>query len=121
MYLTIGGLEDGTVLQNDLDKLSLWESQWNMEFNPSKCPVVRVATARKAINTVYTLHGQILEVVTSAKYLGVDISNGLSWNSHIDRITGNANITLGYIRRNFKSKKQKVRETAYNTGSGKWV
>ena len=115
VYLTIGGLDDGTVLQNDLDKLSLWESQWDMEFNPSKCQVVRVTTARKAINTVYTLHGQILEVVTSAKYLGVDISSGLSWNSHIDRITGNANRTLGYIRRNIKSKNQKVRETAYNT------
>ena len=115
VYLTIGGLDDGTVLQNDLDKLSLWESQWDMEFNPSKCQVVRVTTARKAINTVYSLHGQILEVVTSAKYLGVDISSGLSWNSHIDRITGNANRTLGYIRRNIKSKNQKVRETAYNT------
>ena len=103
------------MLQNDLDKLSLWESQWDMEFNPSMCQVVRVTTARKAINTVYTLHGQILEVVTSAKYLGVDISSGLSWNSHIDRITGNANRTLGYIRRNIKSKNQKVRETAYNT------
>ena len=42
-----------------------------MEFNPSKCQVVGVTTARKAINTVYTLHGQILEVVTSAKYLGL--------------------------------------------------
>ena len=115
VYLTIGGLDDGTVLQNDQDKLSLWESQWDMEFNPSKCQVVRVTTARKAINTVYTLHGQILEVVTSAKYLGVDISSGLSCNSHIDRITGNANRTLGYIRRNIKSKNQKVRETAYNT------
>ena len=62
VYLTIGGLDDGTVLQNDLDKLSLWESKWDMEFNPSKCQVVRVTTARKAINTVYTLHGQILEV-----------------------------------------------------------
>ena len=78
----------------------LWESEWDMEFNPSKCLVVRVTTAWKAINTVYTLHGQILEVVTSAKYLGVDISSGLSWNSHIDRITGNANITLGNSRRN---------------------
>ena len=68
VYLTIGGLDDGTVLQNDLDKLSLWETQWYMEFNPSKCQVVWVTTARKAINTVYTLHGQILEVVTSAKY-----------------------------------------------------
>ena len=73
VYLTIGGLDDGTVLQNDLDKLSLCESQWDMEFNPSKCQVVRVTTARKAINAVYTLHGQILEVVTSAKYLGLHL------------------------------------------------
>ena len=80
VYLTIGGLNDGTVLQNNLDKLSLWESQWGMEFKHSKCQVVRLTTARKAINTVtvFTLHGQILEVVTSAKYLGVDISSGLS-------------------------------------------
>ena len=39
-----------------------------MEFNPSKCQV-RVTTARVIINTVYLLHGQVLEVVTSAKYL----------------------------------------------------
>ena len=74
--------------QKDLDKLSMWESQWDMEFNPSKCQVVRVTTSRKATNSVYTLHDQILEVVTSARYLGVDIFGGLSWNSHIDRITG---------------------------------
>ena len=114
-YLTVGGSDDGTVPQNDLNRLSMWESQWDMEFNPPKCQVVRVTTARKAINTVYRLHGQVLDVVTSAKYLGVDISGGLSWNSHIDRITGNANRTLGYIKRNIKTKNPKVRETAYNT------
>ena len=115
VYLTVGGSDDGTVLQNDLDRLSMWESQWDMEFNPSKCLAVRVTTARKAINTVYRLHGQVLDVVTSAKYLGVDISGGLSWKSHIDRITGNTNRTLGYIKRNIKTKNPKVRETAYNT------
>ena len=45
----------------------------------------------------------------------MDISSGLPWNSHIDRIIGNANRTLGYIRRNIKTKNQKVRETASNT------
>ena len=82
-----------------------------MEFNPSKCQVVRVTTAKEVIMSVYTLHGQVLEVVTSARY----ISSGLTWNSHIDRITGKANGTLGYIRRNIKTKNRKVRETAYNT------
>ena len=51
------------------------------EFNPSKCQMVRVTTDRDIINTVYILYGQVLAVA-----LGVDISNGLSWNTHIDRI-----------------------------------
>ena len=115
VYLTIGGAEDGKVLQTDLDRLSVWEDRWDMEFNPSKCQVVRVTSSRTLFNIAYTLHGQVLEVVTSAKYLGVDISSGLSWNPHIDRITGNANRTLNFIQRNIKTKNQKVRETAYNT------
>ena len=50
VYLTVGGSDDGTVLQKNLDKLSAWKSQWNMEFNPSKCKVARVTNARKATN-----------------------------------------------------------------------
>ena len=116
MYLTIGHTEDGKVLQNDLDRLSVWEDRWDMEFvDPSKCQVVRLTTSRKLINVTYTLHGQVLEVVTSAKYLGVDISSGLSWNHHIDRITKNATRTLNFVQRNIKTRNQKVRETAYNT------
>ena len=108
-------MADGEVLQTDLDRLSVWEDSWDMELNPSKCQVVRVTPSRTIFNIAYTLHGQVLDVVTSAKYLGVDISSGLSWNPHIDRITGNANRTLNFIQRNIKTKNQKVRETAYNT------
>ena len=49
------------------------------------------------------------------KVLGVDISSGLSWNTHIDRITGTATRTLNFIQRNIRTKNEKVRETAYNT------
>ena len=115
VYLTVESPSDGQVLQKDLDTLSKWESGWDMEFNHSKCQVVRVTASRSLINTLYYLHGQALEVVTSARYLGVDISSGLSWNSHIDRITGNANSILGFLNRNIKTKLPKVRETAYNT------
>ena len=70
VYLTIGDTEDGNVLHNDLDRISVWDDRWDMEFNPSKCQVVRGTTSRKLINVTYTLHGQVLEVVTSAKYFG---------------------------------------------------
>ena len=115
VYLTMDGADSGRVLQNDLDTLSVWKSRWDMELNPSKCQVVRVTTSRNPINYLYHRHGQVLQVVTSARFLGVNITSVLSWNSRIDRITGNANRSLGFIRRNIRTKLPKVRETAYNT------
>ena len=88
---------------------------WDMEFNASKCQVVHVTGSRKTVKTDYVLHGQVLESVPCARYLGVDISCGLTWNSHIDCVTANANRTLGFIRRNIKTKMPKVREAAYNS------
>ena len=61
------------------------------------------------------LHGLVLESVPCARYLRVDISSGLTWNSHIDLVTANANRTLGFIRCNIKTKVPKVREAAYNS------
>ena len=37
----------------------------------------------------------------------VVISSGLTWNSHIDRVTANANWTLGFIRHSIKTKMPK--------------
>ena len=108
------GSDSHTVLQNYLDSLSAWKSRWDIR-NPSKCQVVRVTTSRRPINTLYYLHGQVLEAVNSARYMGVDISSGMSWKSHIDRITGKANSTLGFLKRNIKTKQPKVKEVPYNT------
>ncbi|MEW8548727.1 MAG: reverse transcriptase family protein, partial [Candidatus Thiodiazotropha sp.] len=115
IYLTLETKHDSDHLQKDLDRLQAWETRWDMEFNPSKCQVVRVTSSRAPINTVYTLHGQVLEAVTSARYLGVDISNNLSWNTHVDRVAANANRSLGFVKRNLKTKSPKIREMAYQT------
>ena len=44
---------------------------------------------------------------------GVDISSGLSWNTHINRITAKANSTHGFVKRIVKTQNHKVRETSY--------
>lgn len=49
----------------------------------------------------YFLHSHPLETVTSYRYLGVHITNTLSWKLHTEHITSKANKTLGYLRRNF--------------------
>ena len=58
----------------------------------------------------YTLHGQIMESLDSAKYLGVTILQDLNWNKPINNITGKANRTLGFIKRNVKTKNESVKE-----------
>ena len=76
-------------------------SRWQKEFNLSKCQDVKVTTSRKVTNSSYQLHGQVFGMVTSVKYLGVNIylSSGLSWNSRIERITAKGNDTLSFTKK----------------------
>ena len=53
------------------------ESLWDMDFNPSKCQVLHISKSRHPAQHIYIyiymLHGQALEAMDHAKYLGVDI------------------------------------------------
>ena len=55
------------------------------------------------------------EPVDSAKYLGVSISNNLSWNKHIQSVTAKGNRTLGFVKRNLKECTRKVKAAGYTT------
>ena len=89
--------------------------QHSKMIQPLKMPGRTCDRIQKPVKRDYILHGQALESVTSSRYLGVDISGSLSWNPHVNRITGNGNRTLGFVRRNIKTKMSKVCKTAYNT------
>ena len=63
----------------------------------------------------YTPIGQDLEADNTAKYLGVDLSNDLSWNSHIDRTAKKANSMLGFLQRNLRIDYNNIKAVAYKT------
>ena len=42
-----------------------------------------ISKSRHPAQYIYMLHGQVLEAMDHAKYLGVDISQNLSWNIQI--------------------------------------
>ena len=86
-----------------------------MHFNPSKCQVMHISRAQNPIQTQYVIHGQVLEAVDHAKYLGLEISHDLKWNHHVQNVNTKANRTLGYIRRNIRTKHKGIRQTAYQT------
>ena len=104
VYLTVSGPNDSNILQSYLTYLQELERTWDMEFNPSKCQVLHISKARQPIHSQYTLHGEILESVDCARYLGVSISKDLSWNIHISQIASKANRTFGFVKRKFFSR-----------------
>ena len=71
-----------------------------MSFNPSKYTVIRVSTGKKknVYQSSYTLDGQLLEVVDSSKYLGVTLTEDISWSKHISDTATKANRSPGFLQ-----------------------
>ena len=61
------------------------------------------------------MHNQVLENVSSAKYLGVKITDDLEWDQHINEITSNATKTLGFLRRNLTFAPKETKAAAFKT------
>ena len=101
-----------------LDTLQTWEQTWDMEFNPGKCQVLHISRANQPIHSQYTLHGEILESVDCARYLGVSISKDLTWNTHIKEILTKANHTLGFVKRNVRTKTNQLKNKPIKPLSG---
>lgn len=115
LFRPIRSAKDESLLQQDLNSLAEWEDKWQMRFNPQKCQVVHVCTNKRyQRRPTYTLHGHVLEAVDSAKYLGVNISDDLSWKTHVDKTAAKASSTLGFLRRNLINCTKEVRERTYN-------
>ena len=87
-----------------------------MQFHPQKCTVIRInPNKRRLIITSYQIHGHTPEVVDSCKYLGVTISEDLTWRKHIDDTVNKANKTIGFVRRHLNDCSASVKSAAYTT------
>ena len=114
MYRVIRNDNDRAKLQQDLDALEKWEKTWLMSFNASKCYTIHIApAAKKPTEYQYRLHNQVLESVDNSKYLGVTVSNNLTWDAHIQNVAANGNRKLGFVKRNLKECTPKVKAASY--------
>ena len=115
LFRQIQNEDDAALLQHNLDYLAEWEERWQMRFNPQTCPVIHICNKRQQRKPVYTLHGHVLEAVDSARYLGVYISDDLSWKIHVDKTVAKTSSRLGFLRKKLINCTEEVKERSYNT------
>jgi len=113
LYRPIRSFQDHVAFQRDLDSLQAWATKWDMKFNTSKCYVIQAKRRSPKSQYRYSLNNQVLKTVETNSYLGVLLSEDLTFTAHIDNITAKASRSLGFLSRNLKACPQKFRELAY--------
>ena len=114
-YRNIKSPMDCQILQDDLNSIAQWETDWQMKFNVTKYHLTRVTRhlLDKHILFDYSLHQQKLEQVQSAKYIGITITDNLDWGQHISEISCKATEPMGFPRPNLALAPRSTKEVAY--------
>ena len=97
-------------MQRDLDALMDWGSAWGMKFNDKKCNIMRISRSRKPLQHFYSLGSEILQEVSDAKYLGIQIYNTLDWNKYISIVAARDQSKLAFLNRILKGCPKKLRD-----------
>ena len=115
LYRSIKGSEDSLQLQHDLTELTKWAERWQMTFHPAKCYTLRVSRKKNPTIKEYEMMGQQLSTVHQYPYLGVELSEDLSWDPHIKKVITKSNRVLGFLRRNIWKCPQDIKAQAYTS------
>ena len=115
LYRKITSQEDISQLQEDLDEVLQWCNIWNMTLNIDKCEHMNVTSKHAPSNSDYKLDQHHMTKVKEYKYLGLHISDNLSWSTHINHIKNKANKVLYVTKLALARSSQKVKETAYKS------
>ena len=99
MYLFVDNpIANAEALNKDLENLSIWATEWLVNFSPAKTKSMIFTRKRKKQHyPPLFMDGQTLDNVESHKHLGVTFSTNLSWNEHIENITVNASRCLDVL------------------------
>jgi len=110
MYCPIRSSADCEALQRDLDSLE----RWGMKFSIKKVKLCPSPVESDILPICITYDGHVLSSVQIAKYIGIILTDELSWSSsHVHSIHSRANSILGFLRRTLRRCSAKLKETAY--------
>ena len=83
-----------------------------MSFNSDKGEHMKITHKHNPVLFNYTLKNQPIKEVSSGKYLGITITNKLTWSTHINNITLS---TKAFLQRNLRSCTSHTKLQCYTT------
>ena len=87
------------LLQNSLDKVSLWASTWKLLLAPDKTQSItfKMKNKRKYPKLKLKLNGIDIQEDEHVKYLGLILDSQMTFKQHINYVYGKAARKLGYL------------------------
>ena len=104
---------DLTTFQNDIVSVDSWAKANSLKLNVTKTKAIIFSRKYHTPTFCLSLNGSSIPIVTSLKFLGVTLSNNLSWCEHINNICLRSKRQLGLIHRHFHAAPRVARERLY--------
>ena len=101
-----------TQLNNDLNKISKWDFQWKILFNPDPSKqVLEICFSHKRDTRNYpslVFNDTKVQIANSQKHLGLILDSKLGFSEHIDNKIKKCNKIIGIMKKLFNSVKKKL-------------
>lgn len=95
----IVSVSEESKMQNAANEASAWAAKNNMKLNASKTKEIVIYFGRAEINIPrISIDGETIERVNCAKLLGVNLSESLIWDIHVESMHNKASKRLYYLR-----------------------
>ena len=90
--------ETASILNSDLEKISIWASKWKVKFNASKTKDIIFSNKMLNNSPPLIFDNCYIDRVNLHKHLGIYLSSSLDWSKQIDEVCLKANRKLSVLR-----------------------
>lgn len=113
LFVKVSVYADYNLLQDGLNKLFEWSTEWQLNISFSKCMLLCIGNFNPDADI--TIGNQKIPICNNVKDLGILVDNKLCFSDHVNHITSEAKKRAGLIYRSFLSKDRKMLCKAFTT------